>query len=225
MISSFLLIDIIGSDFTCCQVFQTLLDGSMIKGYKILMFIPVRLLITSFLFVLLLTPTSGQAGVYRYVDEQGRLHFTNVPTTNKYRLYRSEGEPSRLETLISHFAQKFQLDRSLIKAVIKAESDFDPQVVSTKGAQGLMQLMPETAKEIGVKNPFDPSEAIYGGSLYLRKMLDSFDQNLDYALAAYNAGPGAVRKYGGIPPYEETQNYVRRVKQYLNFYSRSKDIL
>jgi len=109
MISSFLLIDIIGSDFTCCQVFQTLLDGSMIKGYKILMFIPVRLLITR----------SGQAGVYRYVDEQGRLHFTNVPTTNKYRLYRSEGEPSRLETLISHFAQKFQLDRSLIKAVIK----------------------------------------------------------------------------------------------------------
>ena len=171
---------------------------------------------------MLAAPTPGQAGIYRYVDGDGRIHFTNVPTTNKFRFYRGEGEKYRLESLITHFAQKFQLDRSLIKAVIKVESNFNPQVVSSKGAQGLMQLMPETAREIGVKNPFDPSDSIYGGSLYLRKMLDSFDRNLDYALAAYNAGPGAVRKYGGIPPYEETQNYVRRVKHYFDFYSRSK---
>jgi len=184
------------------------------------MFNLIHLFSIILLFFALLLPCSGQAGIYRYVDQQGRIHFTNVPTTNQYRLYREEGQPYRLETLITHFAQKFKLDRSLVKAVIKAESDFDPQVVSSKGAQGLMQLMPETAREVGVNNPFDPSESIYGGSFYLRKMLDSFDQNLDYALAAYNAGPGAVRKYGGIPPYAETQNYVRRVKRYFDFYSR-----
>jgi len=220
-----IVIDIIGLGFCCCQAFQSLLDGLMIKGYKILMFTSPQRFLISLLFFGLLAPIPTQAGIYRYVDQQGQVHYTNVPTTNKFRLYREEGEPYRLETLITHFAQKFQLDRSLIKAVIKAESNFNPQVVSVKGAQGLMQLMPETAKEIGVNNPFDPSESIYGGSLYLRKMLDSFDQNLDYALAAYNAGPGAVRKYGGIPPYEETQNYVQRVKRYYDYYSRSEDIL
>ncbi len=183
------------------------------------MFNYIRLFPTIVLCFILLTPLPAQAGIYRYVDQQGRIHFTNVPTTSKFRLYREEGQTYQLETLITHFAQKFKLDRSLVKAVIKTESDFDPQVVSSRGAQGLMQLMPETAREVGVNNPFDPSESIYGGSLYLRKMLDSFDQNLDYALAAYNAGPGAVRKYGGIPPYVETQNYVRRVKRYFDYYS------
>ncbi len=182
------------------------------------------LYVTVFVVTLsLLMPGTGLAGIYRYVDEYGHIHFTNVPTTNKFRFYRSEGEKYRLETLIAHFAAKFKLDKSLIKAVIKVESDFNPHVVSSKGAQGLMQLMPETAQEVGVKNPFDPSDSIYGGSLYLRKMLDSFDMNLDYALAAYNAGPNVVRKYGGIPPFEETQNYVKKVKHYFDFYSRSKD--
>lgn len=185
------------------------------------MFVPFRF-VSAIFFIMLAAPAPGQAGIYRYVDEYGCVHFTNVPTTNKFRYYRGEGEKYQLETLITHFAQKFQLDRSLIKAVIKVESNFNPQVISSKGAQGLMQLMPETAREIGVNNPFDPSDSIYGGSLYLRKMLDSFDRNLDYALAAYNAGPGAVRRYGGIPPYEETQNYVKRVKHYFDFYSRSK---
>ncbi len=165
--------------------------------------------------------TTVQADIYRYVDGHGKVHFTNVPTSTEYRFYRGEGEKYKLESLITHFAQKFKLDRALLKAVIKVESDFNPLVVSSKGAQGLMQLMPETAQEIGVSNPFDPSDSIYGGSLYLRKMLDSFDLNLDYALAAYNAGPGAVRRYGGIPPYKETQNYVKRVKHYFNHYSRS----
>ncbi len=189
------------------------------------MFTSFRTISAILLFFSLVVPATVWAGIYRYVDEYGRVHFTNVPTSNKFLFYRGEGEGYKLETLINHFAEKFKLDKSLIKAIIKVESDFDPQVVSTKGAQGLMQLMPETANEVGVKNPFDPSDSIYGGSLYLRKMLDSFDMNLDYALAAYNAGPGAVRKYGGIPPFEETQNYVKKVKHYFDFYSRSKDTL
>ncbi len=190
-----------------------------------LMFVISRAIPIIVLLIFLLVPTFGHAGIYRHVDKYGRVHYTNVPTNNKFRFYRREGQTYQLESLITHFAQKFKLDSSLIKAVIKVESDFNPQVVSSKGAQGLMQLMPETAREIGVKNPFDPSDSIYGGSFYLRKMLDSFDLNLDYALAAYNAGPGTVRRYGGIPPFEETQNYVKRVKHYFDFYSRSKDSL
>ena len=173
----------------------------------------------------LLLPNIARAGIYRYVDANGHVHFTNVPKSNKYRFYRDEGENYGLQALIAHSARQFELEQALIKAVIKVESDFDPQVVSHKGAQGLMQLMPGTAREVGVRNPFDPSESIYGGSLYLRKMLDSFNRNLDYALAAYNAGPNAVRRYGGIPPYEETRNYVRRVKHYLNHYRRNQDTL
>ncbi|MCD6580278.1 MAG: lytic transglycosylase domain-containing protein [Desulfuromusa sp.] len=184
-----------------------------------------RLLLPFILYILLVAPTTAQAGIYRYVDEFGKLHFTNVPTTTKFRYYSGEQSKSDLDSLIEESAQRHQLDKALIKAVIKVESNFNPRVVSVKGAQGLMQLMPGTAAEVGVRNPFDPAESIQGGSLYLRKMLDSFDLNLDYALAAYNAGPGAVRRYGGIPPFEETQNYVKRVKHYFDYYSRSKDTL
>jgi len=183
--------------------------------------IPVSIFCLPLLLILFVGNVS-QAAIYRYVDESGRMHFTNVPTNDNYRFYRSDGESFRLETIVNHFARKFSLDAALIMAVIKVESDFDPQVVSQKGAQGLMQLMPETAHEVGVSNPFDPSQSVYGGSLYLRKMLDSFDLNLDHALAAYNAGPTTVRKYGGIPPYKETQNYVKRVKHYFDFYRRVK---
>lgn len=164
-----------------------------------------------------LTAISGEGAIYRYVDPQGQVHYTNVPNSGQYRLYRPEGETYRLETLIGHYALRFQLEPSLLMAVIKVESNFDPYVVSRKGAQGLMQLMPETAHEVGVRNPFDPSESIFGGAMYLRKMLDTFD-HLDLALAAYNAGPGAVRRFGGIPPYEETLNYVKRVRYYMNHY-------
>jgi soluble lytic murein transglycosylase len=175
-----------------------------------------------FFIAYLLLPGSAAAAIYRSVDGNGNVHFTNVPTTGGYQFYRDEGKDYQVDSLIRHFAAKFHLDAALIKAIIKVESDFNPRVVSSKGAQGLMQLMPETANEVGVNNPFDPSESIYGGSFYLRKMLDSFDRNLDYALAAYNAGPGAVRKHGGIPPYKETQNYVARVKYYFDYYRRTE---
>ncbi len=174
------------------------------------------------ILVICALPTSSLAGIYRYVDRQGRVHFTNVPTSSSYRFYSNEGSQYSIESLIAHSASAFQLDRALIKAVIKVESDFNPKVVSRKGAQGLMQLMPETAREVGVSNPFDPSQSIHGGAYYLRKMLDSFDRNLDYALAAYNAGPSAVRKYGGIPPFAETQNYVTKVKRYFDYYRRNE---
>lgn len=111
-------------------------------------------------------------------------------------------------------AETFQIPENLLKAVAKAESGFNPNAVSSCGAQGIMQLMPSTARSLGVTNCFDPAQNIMGGARYLRQMLDSFNGDVPKALAAYNAGPNAVRKYGGIPPYRETQDYVARVLGY-----------
>jgi soluble lytic murein transglycosylase len=174
----------------------------------------------SLCLLLLISASLAEATIYRYVDESGRVHFTDVPTNTTYRFYRAEGREQGLGTLIDHYAERFKLDSALVKAVIKVESDFDPKVVSRKGARGLMQLMPATAREIGVSDPFDPGQSIYGGTYYLRQMLDAFDSNLDHALAAYNAGPTTVRRYGGIPPYDETRNYVQRVKKYRDYYQK-----
>ena len=125
-------------------------------------------------------------------------------------------EHQQIKTSIRKAAYKYRLPASLITGVIRAESNFQVKAVSHAGAQGLMQLMPETARELGVKNPFDIQENIDGGSRYLRKMLDSFGGDIKLALAAYNAGPEAVMKYGGkVPPYRETQQYVKRVLRYI----------
>ncbi len=174
----------------------------------------------------LAAPHPAAADIYRYVDEHGVMHFTNNPTSSRFTFYRKEsGSGSGIGDIISRYARIYRIEEALVRAVIKVESDFNPQAVSSKGALGMMQLIPATAREMEVQNPLDPEENIRGGSRYLRQMLDQFDGNLELALAAYNAGPSAVRRHGGIPPYPETINYVDRVKSYLNDYRRNRNPL
>lgn len=129
---------------------------------------------------------------------------------------RVKGRLDNHSNHISAAAQRYGLPENLIKAVISTESAGRHDAVSSAGAKGLMQLMDGTAKSLGVNNSFDPAQNIYGGAKYLRQMLDRFDNNLDHALAAYNAGPGNVRKYDGVPPFKETINYIARVKRFIN---------
>lgn len=127
---------------------------------------------------------------------------------------------SELINLVERLAEKHQMDKNLIKAVISAESDFNQWAVSNKGAKGLMQLMPQTARALGVKNTFDPYQNIDAGIRYLKELIGRFSGNIHLALAAYNAGPGAVEHYGGIPPYKETKGYVQKVIRLWEEYAR-----
>jgi len=159
--------------------------------------------------------------IYQYIDAKGTISLTNVPSDARYRRVEdlSHRLPSmmserELAPMISRFSRQHQLHPALIRAVIKAESDFNPVAVSRAGAVGLMQLMPQTAVRMNVRDPYDPEDNIGGGTRYLRQLLDRFQGNLPLALAAYNAGEHVVDRYRTLPPITETRRYVRKVLRY-----------
>jgi soluble lytic murein transglycosylase-like protein len=174
--------------------------------------------------------SSVHADIYMYIDESGVMHFTNTPTSNEYeyKIYVKEKTTvsrkfyttNKYDHFISDAAEQTGVDSRLLKAMIKAESDFDPRAVSHKGAMGLMQIMPENFKMLDLRNPFDPWQNIKAGAMYFKKMFERFNGQLALSLAAYNAGPTAVDRYKRIPPYQETEEYVRRVLRYYRTFKQ-----
>jgi hypothetical protein len=189
----------------------------------------VRLLRSIAVTAAIATASPAGAEVYRLKAPDGTVHFTNAPTDPQYRrmegtittgseagwLRLPKGDTRPYLNEILEASSRYGVPDQLVTAVIRAESGFNPRAVSRKGAQGLMQLMPATASNLGVRNSFDPRENIHGGVRHLRGLIDRFPGNLPLAIAAYNAGEKAVLTYGGIPPYPETQDYVGKV---LRFY-------
>jgi hypothetical protein len=174
---------------------------------------------------LLLAISTAHAEIYQYIDAKGTISLTNVPSDARYR--RVDIVPNRLHSMISEqelapmisrFSRQHQLHPALIRAVIKAESGFDPHAVSRAGAVGLMQLMPQTAARMDVRDLYDPEDNIGGGTKYLRQLLDRFRGNLPLALAAYNAGEHVVDRYRTLPPFTETRQYVRKVLRYYRVF-------
>jgi soluble lytic murein transglycosylase len=179
--------------------------------------------------VVLAGPASA-GSTYQFQDEQGVVHYTNVPSDPRYAFVRRDPEPERNKPaagesggtisrglrafahIIRSAAERYGVDTRLVEAIVQTESAGNPTAVSPKGARGLMQLMPERAAELGVRDSFDPAQNVDGGVRHMRDLLQRFGGDVTLALAAYNAGEAAVRAHGGVPPYAETQEYVRRVR-------------
>lgn len=175
------------------------------------------------------TTISGESDNIPKVYTNAKLHYpsnigqtTDASFSNILSSYinnkSSTDVNERINKAIISASEKYRVDPTLIKAVMKAESSFNPDAVSKSGAMGLMQLMPGTASYLGVKDAFNVEQNVDGGTKYLRELLDKFNGNIEYALAGYNAGPNAVEKYNGIPPYAETQAYVPKVLKYQSEY-------
>jgi soluble lytic murein transglycosylase-like protein len=194
---------------------------------------------------LALHPGRADADIFTFTDKDGVMHFSNRPAgDSRFKLYskgsdrrasrsgvavsmpsdRSLERFTRYDAWIRQAATLYQIPEELVRAVMKAESNYDPRVVSPAGAQGLMQLMPETALRMQVRDTFDPRENIFGGTRYLRILANMFNGDLDLTVAAYNAGEGAVMRYGGIPPFAETQAYVTNVRTYYARYRANRDV-
>ncbi len=185
--------------------------------------------LAAFSAISFLGPTPARADIYSFTDERGVVHFTNIPSLDRrYKLIRREAGSSvprsgqswmpteadirRYSGIVDVAAKSHGVDAALVQAVITAESGFNPNALSRKGASGLMQLMPDTARRYGVRNIFDPVENVHGGVRYLKDLLAMFNGDMRLALAGYNAGENAVIRAGNrIPPYQETQNYVPKV--------------
>ncbi len=202
--------------------------------------ISVVLVVVLFLF----DSSTLQAGMYVCRDQSGAINFTNVRNSpdceplelkkegtwaevshsSEYLEYTEtygSSDSSRYDREIRRIGRRYNVDPSLIKAIIHTESDFDDQAVSRAGAQGLMQLMPGTARQLQVADPFDPKENIDGGTRYFRSLLDNFNEDLVLSLAAYNAGPGLVSRTGGVPEIPETQHYIELVLKRYKIYKAS----
>ncbi|MGZ4977069.1 MAG: lytic transglycosylase domain-containing protein [Methylobacter sp.] len=185
------------------------------------------------ILTILLISNEVFADIYKFIDSDGRIYYTDKPKNNLYkRIIRTRPvnysaavpfigvNKKRFADVIADAANRHQVDVRLLHAVIQAESAYDARAISSAGAVGLMQLMPDTARRYGVVNRNDPVQNIDGGTHYLKDLLKMFDSNLNLAIAAYNAGEGAVMRYNNsIPPYPETQNYVKTVMALYNRHS------
>ena len=210
------------------------LPQALLRTVKSTAYLPSLLL----LLTLGSSPAAGaDAGIYVFVDDHGAINLSNDPDDARYQVLVAPAPSATAGTamvaqdnrawlqyrdLIQASAARFQLDPALLRAVINAESGYNPNAVSRRGAGGLMQLMPMTARRLGVANVFDPAENVVGGARYLVELLKLFDNDLQLALAAYNAGEAAVLKYGRrIPPYRETTEYVSKVVAFYRQYRSS----
>ena len=179
------------------------------------------------LFAVGLIAPSSTAEIHMRVDKYGVVHLTDIPGRKNTLVLKERWVPFQTETdFESHYmviwkaAVRHKVDYALVKAVIKTESNFNPQAVSRVGAKGLMQIMPATATALGIDNSFHPEDNVQGGVRHLRYLLDLFKGDLNLALAAYNAGEKEVLRYQDIPPYQETRAFVQRVMRYFKKYSR-----